>query len=608
MPVILEINLDDKASPKVKVLGEEVKKTFKTIETESRKSADGIDIAWSSALKKVGGYFAAAFAVSKIEHFVSESIEAYSKYEHAAKAVDVISKSLGYDTQQVLDAIDSLTNDGLLPFSVASENIKKLMQTGLEIPQIVNLLEAFKARSAFARDSSIDFSESVRNLTQSFMTEQSRLARLSGQYTSYTDLIKLGADAMGKSVDALTDAEREQAKYLGVLKDTQPFLKNTAEMQEEIETSVNKANKEWNKTKRMVGEEIAPIYKSFLDDILIPLNKEINELFKDRKEKDLEEHAEELRKIMGDLVEKPDPSQKWFDPAGYEKKLKAYEERVKGTLYYIDDMVITASKKIEDKAEIEIPIKFTMPKMMTLPEIVSVEPIDFYGKYVEKNKETLEDFYEWRESRTQENIDAIIQAEVDGNRKWLKIKQEEVDREQYIKDHSLSLAAEGLTAFAAINKDASKENFKIWKAFALTQAMIDMPAAILSSYRKAGGFPWGIIPAGITAAYAMQQINAIRKQEPSFHTGGYVSAQIEPGEVIIRKERVAEMGGVAHVNERFNLNKYPASSSSSTTSLTLNISTVIGEREWVDKNLIPQINALVSTYGRRLAASEVRAA
>jgi hypothetical protein len=271
-------------------------------------------------------------------------------------------------------------------------------------------------------------------------------------------------------------------------------------------------------------------------------------------------------------------------------------------------MVITASKKIEDKAEIEIPIKFLMPEMMALPEIASVEPIDFYGKYVEKNKETLEDFYEWRESRTQENIDAIIQAEVDGNRKWLKIKQEEVDREQYIKDHSLSLAAEGLTAFAAINKDASKENFKIWKAFALTQAMIDMPAAILSSYRKAGGFPWGIIPAGITAAYAMQQINAIRKQEPSFHTGGYVSAQIEPGEVIIRKERVAEMGGVAHVNERFNLNKYPASSSSSTTSLTLNISTVIGEREWVDKNLIPQINALVSTYGRRLAASEVRIA
>ena len=56
----------------------------------------------------------------------------------------------------------------------------------------------------------------------------------------------------------------------------------------------------------------------------------------------------------------------------------------------------------------------------------------------------------------------------------------------------------------------NKRMFQINKALALANAIVSLPDAVMQSFRNGGGYPWGLIPAGLMLATGLAQINAIR--------------------------------------------------------------------------------------------------
>jgi hypothetical protein len=64
----------------------------------------------------------------------------------------------------------------------------------------------------------------------------------------------------------------------------------------------------------------------------------------------------------------------------------------------------------------------------------------------------------------------------------------------------------------------SKEAFEIQKALALANAVVTLPSAIIKSFEAGGGYPFGLIPAGLMAAQGAAQISAISSS--SFGGGG----------------------------------------------------------------------------------------
>lgn len=67
---------------------------------------------------------------------------------------------------------------------------------------------------------------------------------------------------------------------------------------------------------------------------------------------------------------------------------------------------------------------------------------------------------------------------------------------------------------------SSKRLFKVQKAFALAQATVGLPPAVIDSFKNAGGYPWGLIPAAAMAATGLKQIQAIKSAK--FGGGGRV--------------------------------------------------------------------------------------
>ena len=63
-----------------------------------------------------------------------------------------------------------------------------------------------------------------------------------------------------------------------------------------------------------------------------------------------------------------------------------------------------------------------------------------------------------------------------------------------------------LSNMAKTNKAA----FEVQKAFALANAIVTLPSAVMKSFDNGGGYPWGLIPAGLMLAQGLSQISAIQ--------------------------------------------------------------------------------------------------
>ena len=73
----------------------------------------------------------------------------------------------------------------------------------------------------------------------------------------------------------------------------------------------------------------------------------------------------------------------------------------------------------------------------------------------------------------------------------------------------------------------NKAAFEIQKAFSLAKAIATLPSAVIDSFNNGGGYPWGIVPAGLMLATGLKQIKAI--QSTSFGSKSVGTASVGGG-------------------------------------------------------------------------------
>lgn len=124
----------------------------------------------------------------------------------------------------------------------------------------------------------------------------------------------------------------------------------------------------------------------------------------------------------------------------------------------------------------------------------------------------------------QDMMDERLDRESDFNDKMLAVKQDYWDRLYNLESGSQQAALD--FSFAVRMNDykgalkhgslmlsnaakTNKEAFELQKAMALANAAVTLPSAVLKSFENGGGYPWGLIPAGLMLAQGLQQISAI---------------------------------------------------------------------------------------------------
>lgn len=236
---------------------QELDKGLREAESRLKRFADTVEttlsaIAWGSLTQQIA-------------RLGDETVRVYQEQQRAMSGLSAIARAYGQDQAEVERAIQSLTQNGLLPLTSAAAGLRNLLAAGLGLDQAVELMQVFMDRAAVGRAESISFAQAVENLTQAFKTESSELGDLSGMTENFSQIIEIGAQALGKKVDKLTDAERAQAKYLGVLQLSQPYLGAAATVVSDLEEKQARQTTTVRELAAAIGEALSPAVEEYTD-------------------------------------------------------------------------------------------------------------------------------------------------------------------------------------------------------------------------------------------------------------------------------------------------------------------------------------------------------
>ena len=199
---------------------------------------------------------AAAFA--GIVSSIKKGIEAYTQYTNALSGLQSQMEYIGEDMSKAQEMMEELTKDGLMSEADVAASIKNLTLYGLSLEEANEVILRLKDSAAYNREAHYSLSEAVRVTTEGIKNENSVLSDAAGVTKNIAKMKEEYAAAIGKSYDSLTQEEKAQAVYNGVLEETEAVLGNAEKVANELSGTLSKASTQAKKLAQAFGESLEP--------------------------------------------------------------------------------------------------------------------------------------------------------------------------------------------------------------------------------------------------------------------------------------------------------------------------------------------------------------
>lgn len=235
--------------------------------------------AFSSSFKKIGGIIAGAFAVKQVAAFTKECISSASKVQSAFTGLNSIVQGTGNSFAQAQDFINKYTADGLVSIEETATAYKNLLSRGYDASQIEDVLSRLKDSAAFGRQASYDLGEAVVTATEGLKNENSILVDNAGVTKNVAKMWEEHAKSIGKSSNDLTQAEKIQAEYNGIMNETRFQVGDAAAYTKTFSGQIQQLKFNFNQMTVAIGKVVTPIAQLFIPVINSAINA-ITSLFK----------------------------------------------------------------------------------------------------------------------------------------------------------------------------------------------------------------------------------------------------------------------------------------------------------------------------------------
>ncbi len=221
----------------------------------------------------------AGYAFTKVVGAIKEGVEAFNDYKNSMTGLKSISEGTGNSFSQAQKFIEEFTQDGLVPASNAATSLKNLLSRGFGMNEAADIMNRFKDSAAFGRQSALSLGEAVKSATEGLKNENSVLVDNAGVTKNVSVMWKEYAESIGKGVDSLTAAEKRQAEYNGIMKETQHQVGDAAKYAQEFSGAQAKTAAETLKLKQAIGGALVPVLNTLLN-IITPIISFVTELIK----------------------------------------------------------------------------------------------------------------------------------------------------------------------------------------------------------------------------------------------------------------------------------------------------------------------------------------
>ena len=177
---------------------------------------------------------AATAAFAGIVLAIRGAIEAANEYNNAMVGLNSLAEGTGQDFGDLQAAAEDLASDGLMTVADAAASLKNLLARGFSADEAVDMLERLKDAAAFGRQSSLSLGEAVRSASEGIKNENSILVDNAGVTKNVASMWEEYAATIGKSAANLTQAEKRQAEYNGIMQETAYQVGDAARYAEEF--------------------------------------------------------------------------------------------------------------------------------------------------------------------------------------------------------------------------------------------------------------------------------------------------------------------------------------------------------------------------------------
>lgn len=220
--------------------------------------------AFSSTMKKVGGFIAGAFAVKQIVDFTKTCIDSASQVQAAFTGLNSIVKGTGNSFAQAQKFINDYTSDGLVSINEAATAYKNLLARGYDTSQIEDVLTRLKDSAAFGRQASYDLGEAVVTATEGLKNENSILVDNAGVTKNVAKMWEDYAKEVGVSTNDLTQAQKIQAEYNGIMEETRFQVGDATAYTKTFSGQVQQLKFNFTQMTAAIGKVVAPIAQLFI--------------------------------------------------------------------------------------------------------------------------------------------------------------------------------------------------------------------------------------------------------------------------------------------------------------------------------------------------------
>lgn len=208
---------------------------------------------------------AIAMAFGQAIPLVQKSIAAYNDLRRGMVGLRSIVKFTGEDWDAALGAVKEYTKDGLIPLSQATTGLKNLLLRGYGLERSIELLYRLKDAAAYGRQGSLTLGQAIMGATEGLKNMNPMLVDNAGVTKNMSKMWEEYAKSLGTTSAKLTDQQRIEAEYHGIMKETLPMLGNAGQLTDELAGKQAALDAQLRELKETVGAAVAPAYEQILE-------------------------------------------------------------------------------------------------------------------------------------------------------------------------------------------------------------------------------------------------------------------------------------------------------------------------------------------------------
>ncbi|WP_102346820.1 hypothetical protein [Bacillus sp. Marseille-P3661] len=216
-----------------------------------------------SALSAIGGTVAFAGLITAMKATVQEA----SNMERSLQGLVQVSNALGQSVDQTTALAKKFVDEGLMTMTDAANAVKGSLQMGLDLKQTEQLLRALGDSAAYGRAQHLSLSAAIEQGVQALRLQSSELLDNVGISKNIGAMVLEYSRSVGKSSEALSEAEKNQAIFNAVLKETEIYSGAAQKSLEGYDGALGKFNNALAQSRAEIGEAFLPILTETLEKI-----------------------------------------------------------------------------------------------------------------------------------------------------------------------------------------------------------------------------------------------------------------------------------------------------------------------------------------------------